>query len=137
MRRWALEAELSYDLYQGGRNGTARRSFPAEVMRHPQWLLAANALPHAPGPIATLVPGALLVGVGADALHVFTVYYLANKADRAASIYGAIGTAVVILLWLFIAARIVVGSAVLNAELSRRREVAQQRRRRAPAPPDA
>ena len=101
------------------------------------WLLAANALPHAPGPIATLVPGALLVGIGADALHVFTVYYLANKADRAASIYGAIGTAVVILLWLFIAARIVVGSAVLNAELSRRREVAQQRRRRAPAPPDA
>jgi len=43
----------------------------------------------------------------------------------------------VILLWLFIAARIVVGSAVLNAQLSRRREVAQQRRRRAPAPPDA
>src|SRR5262249_2157734 len=101
------------------------------------WLLAANALPHAPGPIATLVPGALLVGVRADALHVATVYYLAKQPDGAASIYGACGTAVVILLWLFIAARIVVGSAVLNAELYRRREVAQQRRRRAPAPPDA
>ncbi len=42
-RRWALEAQLSYDLYQGGRNGAARRSFPAEVLRHPQWLLSPPA----------------------------------------------------------------------------------------------
>jgi uncharacterized BrkB/YihY/UPF0761 family membrane protein len=81
--------------------------------------------------LASLAPGALLVGVGADALHVFTVYYLANRADRAASIYGAIGIAVVILLWLFLTARIIVASAVLNAELFRRREAAQERRRRA------
>ena len=38
-RRWTLEAELSYDLYQGNRNGLGRRSFPAELLRHPQWLL--------------------------------------------------------------------------------------------------
>jgi len=43
LRRWALEAGLSYDLYQGGGNGAARRSFPAEVLRHPQWLLAPPA----------------------------------------------------------------------------------------------
>ena len=43
LRRWALEAELSYDLYQGGKNGRARRSFPAEVLRHPQWLLTSPA----------------------------------------------------------------------------------------------
>jgi len=95
------------------------------------WLFASAHLPRAPGPLATLAPGALLVGVGADALHVFTVYYLANRADRAASIYGAIGIAVVILLWLFLTARIIVASAVLNAELYRRREAAQERRRRA------
>ena len=43
VRRWTLEAELSYDLYQGGGNGQPRRSFPAEMLRHPQWLLASNA----------------------------------------------------------------------------------------------
>jgi glycosyltransferase involved in cell wall biosynthesis len=43
MRRWALEAELSYDLYQGGKDGPARRSFAAEVLRHPQWLLTPPA----------------------------------------------------------------------------------------------
>jgi hypothetical protein len=43
LRRWALEAELSYDRYQGGGNGARRRSFSAEVLRHPQWLLAPPA----------------------------------------------------------------------------------------------
>lgn len=43
LRRLALEAELSYDLYQGGKNGASRRSFPAEVLRHPQWLLSSPA----------------------------------------------------------------------------------------------
>jgi hypothetical protein len=43
LRRWTLEAELSYDLYQGGKNNTARGSFPAQVLRHPQWLLAPPA----------------------------------------------------------------------------------------------
>jgi len=41
LRRWALEAELSYDLYQGGKNGAPRGSFTAEVLRHPQWLLSS------------------------------------------------------------------------------------------------
>ncbi len=40
VRRWKLEAELSYDLYQGGRNGASSGSFSAEVLRHPQWLLS-------------------------------------------------------------------------------------------------
>lgn len=43
VRRWKLEAELSYDLYQGGKNGAPHGSFPSEVLRHPQWLLAPPA----------------------------------------------------------------------------------------------
>jgi glycosyltransferase involved in cell wall biosynthesis len=43
MQRWKLEAGLSYDLYQGGKHGAARGSFPAEVLRHPQWLLSSPA----------------------------------------------------------------------------------------------
>lgn len=43
LRRWMLEAELSYDLYQGGKKGGSRRSFPAEMLRHPEWLLSPPA----------------------------------------------------------------------------------------------
>jgi uncharacterized BrkB/YihY/UPF0761 family membrane protein len=67
-----------------------------------------------------LVPGAVLVAIGAQALNLFTVYYLAGQAERATSTYGAIGAALTILLWLFILARLVVGGAMLNAELARR-----------------
>jgi glycosyltransferase involved in cell wall biosynthesis len=40
MHRWVLEAELSYDRYQGSGNGTRHLPFSAEVLRHPHWLLA-------------------------------------------------------------------------------------------------
>ncbi len=62
------------------------------------------------------------MAVGVQGLHLFTAYYLADRADRATSVYGAIGAALVILLWLFIMARLIIGGAVLNAELAARRE---------------
>ena len=47
----------------------------------------------------------------------FTTFYLAGAAERAASMYGAIGAALTLLLWLFIAARLMVAGAILNSEL--------------------
>jgi uncharacterized BrkB/YihY/UPF0761 family membrane protein len=70
--------------------------------------------------VRALVPGAVLVAVGVECLHFFTAYYLNDRAERAQSVYGAIGAALVLLLWLFILARLIVGAAMLNAELSRR-----------------
>lgn len=95
------------------------------------WLRASEVLPHRDVPRRMLMPGAALVAVGAQCLHLFTVYYLSDRAERATSVYGAIGVALVLLLWLFIIARLIVGGAMLNAELAARRE------RSRPAPPPA
>ena len=84
------------------------------------WLRVSVWLPHRHVPVRALVPGAVLVAVGVEFLHFFTVYYLNDRAERAQSVYGAIGAALVLLLWLFILARLIVGAAIVNAELSRR-----------------
>ena len=84
------------------------------------WLRVSLWLPHPRLPVRAFVPGAVLVAVGVEALHFFTVYYLNDRAERAQSVYGAIGAALVLLLWLFILARLIVGAAMVNAELSRR-----------------
>ncbi|HVH00644.1 MAG TPA: YhjD/YihY/BrkB family envelope integrity protein [Miltoncostaeaceae bacterium] len=93
------------------------------------WLRISEVLPHRDVGRRGLVPGAVLVALGLQGLHLFTAYYLAGSAERATSVYGAIGAALAILLWLFIIARLIVGGAVLNAELAARRA------RSRPAPP--
>ncbi len=42
MRRWKIEAQLGYDLYQSGKNG-ADRGFFRTLLRHPHWLLSPQA----------------------------------------------------------------------------------------------
>jgi uncharacterized BrkB/YihY/UPF0761 family membrane protein len=52
-------------------------------------------------------------------LQVATVYYFAPKLTKAPALYGSLGTAATLLLWLFLIARIIVASAFLNAALWR------------------
>lgn len=85
------------------------------------WLRISVHLPRRPTPVRALLPGALLVAIGVEGLHLFTSYYLAGQAERVASVYGTIGVALTLLLWLFIVARLMVGSAILNAALWDRR----------------
>jgi uncharacterized BrkB/YihY/UPF0761 family membrane protein len=82
------------------------------------WLRISVRLPRRDVSARALVPGAVIVAIGLECLHIFTVYYLADKAERAASVYGTIGAALTLLLWLFIVARLTVAAAVTNAELS-------------------
>ena len=82
------------------------------------WVAVSSRLPHRGVPARALMPGALLVAVGVQGLHLFTVYYLAGRAERAASLYGTIGAALTLLLWLYIIARLMVGGAILNATLA-------------------
>lgn len=90
------------------------------------WSAISWTLPNRAASLRELLPGAVLVAVGAQGLHVFTVYYLAGRAQRAASLYGTIGAALTLLLWLFIIARLMVAGAILNAELARRRSEAEE-----------
>jgi uncharacterized BrkB/YihY/UPF0761 family membrane protein len=69
----------------------------------------------------TMLPGAVLVAIGTGAIHFFTVYYLAGKLERSPKLYGTLGAATVVLLGLYLIARVVVSAMFLNATLHRRR----------------
>jgi uncharacterized BrkB/YihY/UPF0761 family membrane protein len=90
------------------------------------WLVVSRLLPHARGVSWwALVPGAAVVAIGVEVLHLVTVYWIsreiANKADR----YGALGVALALLLWSYLLGRVVVAGTVTNAAMWRR-DVARQ-----------
>ena len=74
-------------------------------------------LPHGDAPWVRLLPGAVFGAVGIQALHVFTVVYLGKRVASASELYGALGAAAAVLLWLYLLGRIAIGSAVVNATL--------------------
>jgi uncharacterized BrkB/YihY/UPF0761 family membrane protein len=78
-------------------------------------------LPHQDVPWTAFIPGAILVGVGLQALHLFTALYLIPRLGRSSELYGSLGAATVILLWLYIIARLITLSAFLNATIWERR----------------
>ncbi len=63
----------------------------------------------------------MLFGVGAVLIGSLTYNLLGTYASQRESTYGALGLAAALLLVLFIAARLVVAAAVLNATLWARR----------------
>ncbi len=78
-------------------------------------------LPHADDvPARALLPGAALVALGTEAIHVFVVLYLVPRLGRSSELYGSLGAATVILLWLYITARLIIAAAFLNATAWRR-----------------
>jgi uncharacterized BrkB/YihY/UPF0761 family membrane protein len=106
------------------------RSFPAWVfatsvfMLIPAglWLLASlKVFPHPPDVSwRDMLPGALLVGVGIEALHVFTVVYISHSFERKSETYGALGGSLSLLLWAYVVGRILAASPVINAVVWRR-----------------
>ena len=75
-------------------------------------------LPNAATSPLRLLPGAVAFGVGAEMLRLVTAVYLADKLERVDDLYGALGLATVILLWLFLVGRLVVLAAMLNASIT-------------------
>jgi uncharacterized BrkB/YihY/UPF0761 family membrane protein len=63
-------------------------------------------------------PGALLIAVGMEGLHLVAVLYLPGKLARASQLYGALGVAASVLVWLALIARLMVFGQVLNAVLA-------------------
>jgi uncharacterized BrkB/YihY/UPF0761 family membrane protein len=80
-------------------------------------LILTAVFPHPRVTWQALVPGAILIGAGGLVMHVFVNVYLAPKLGRSVSIYGLLGAATVILLWLFIIARMITVAAFLNAQI--------------------
>jgi uncharacterized BrkB/YihY/UPF0761 family membrane protein len=85
------------------------------------WILISLPLPHRAAAWTALIPGALLVGVGIELLHLVVAYVLEPYAIAKRGTYGALGVAAVLLLALYMVSRLVVGAAVMNATLWERR----------------
>ena len=82
------------------------------------WLAISMELPHPEGlPWRAFIPGAITVAVGLEVIHLVTVLYLSHKAGQVSAAYGALGTALILLLWLYLLSRLIVASAFLNATL--------------------
>jgi uncharacterized BrkB/YihY/UPF0761 family membrane protein len=68
-----------------------------------------------------LLPGALLLAVGTELVQVAVVFYFAPKLERSSEVYGVLGVSAVLLVWLYVLARLATGAAFLNATLWERR----------------
>lgn len=82
------------------------------------WLGLEYLLPHGDADWRALVPGALLVALGTQLIHLATVLFIAGKIERASETYGSLGVAFTLLFWLFVISRVIVASAMLNAALA-------------------
>ena len=78
--------------------------------------------PHGDAPPRALIPGCLFLAVGGLLVHAFVNVYLAPKLGRSIDLYGLLGAASVILLWLYVIARLITVSAFLNASLWRKQQ---------------
>jgi membrane protein len=78
-------------------------------------------LPHGGASWTALLPGVLIIGVGMQVMHIVVALYLAPRLAHSPSLYGSLGAATVIMLWLYLIARLFVSAAFLNATLWQRR----------------
>lgn len=70
-----------------------------------------------------VLPGAILVALGIEGLHLVAVLYLPGRLARASQLYGTLGVAAAMLVWLALIARLVVVGQELNAVLAEREPV--------------
>lgn len=73
--------------------------------------------------VVDLLPGALLIGIGVQALHLVTSLFLVNRISSSSQLYGALGAAATLLFWGYLLARILIGASTLNHTLFRYRDV--------------
>lgn len=83
---------------------------------------ALSLLPRGDAPWTAVVPGAVTFAAGVRILGLAASTYFAFRLDRSSDLYGAIGIAIVMMLYLFLLARLFVAVLFLNAALYRRRE---------------
>ncbi len=79
------------------------------------WLWVSMWLPSKDVPWTAFLPGAILFGLGLEALYILAAYFLQIKLANASELYGALGLATTGLFALFLIGRGVIWAAELNA----------------------
>lgn len=85
------------------------------------WWIVSLWLPHGDCDLLGLAPGAAVFALGVEVLHVFTVVWFPHSLQSKSEIYGAIGSALALLLWAYLLGRLMTFAAALNVALWRRR----------------
>jgi uncharacterized BrkB/YihY/UPF0761 family membrane protein len=80
------------------------------------WLVgSAKVFPARPGVTwRRLLPGAVLFGVGVEALHLATVLWVAPSIETKSAAYGAIGAALTLLVWAYLLGRLITSAEMVN-----------------------
>lgn len=81
------------------------------------WLFVSLRLPHRDAPWQSLIPGAMLVGIGVPVLHGAIVALLVPQLQKAQALYGVLGSATTLIFFIYLVALLVVLAAVLNSSL--------------------
>lgn len=84
------------------------------------WTAVSSQLPRAADSIGSLLPGAALLAVVLAGMQAVSQLYLPSRFEKASALYGAIGSAVVVLGWFFILGRVMILSMELNAVIYER-----------------
>lgn len=79
------------------------------------WFVVLRLLPDRRHDGRDLVPGAVLFGVGLALMHAVSRFYLPAKVAHSTALYGSLGVAAAILVWLLFVGQLVVWSAIVNA----------------------
>jgi uncharacterized BrkB/YihY/UPF0761 family membrane protein len=116
----ALGVAVNYLRNSSGIPGTVIAIVVITAVSFALWWWLSWRLPHAPVPAQALIPGALLMAIGVDVLHLLTTYWIGHLVARKTNTYGPVGIALAVLLWVYILGRVMVASAGLNAALAYR-----------------
>jgi uncharacterized BrkB/YihY/UPF0761 family membrane protein len=87
------------------------------------WLafLALWILPRPRVHWTAVLPGAIAVGLGLQAIHLINVYFISYRISTSSETYGALGVAAALLLSLFLIGRLFVFGVMLNSTLWERK----------------
>lgn len=79
------------------------------------WLFLSSRLPDRRRSWLDLVPGSLLLGFGLALLSVVGRIYLPPRFARSSALYGSLGVASVMLLWMLLIGQLIVSAALVNS----------------------
>ena len=91
-------------------------------------LVVSWVLPRRTDRLRDVLLGAAVGGLGFAGLNIATVVYFADKLQRSSQVYGSLGVAVTVLLYLFVVGQILVISAIVNTLWVDRADIIAQAR---------
>ena len=81
------------------------------------WLWVSLRLPHGNASWRALLPGALLVAIGFQALHGVVLVVIVPKLEKSTSLYGTLGAVSTFLFFMYLGGRLIVTAPILNSSL--------------------